>query len=204
MNSSGDITMCEVPSRQGAFSLSANGPAALHGTRSLASAGRVMQRKICSSRWRSWAPRRKAACRLKPCTSARGIVPCTAEFAARSIAPTATVVSDGRWCFWGVTLAGADHDPVATGGGKASATLPRFKAGNTVLGNLKTALSSTYHTFAFVKYAHRDLAKAQYHFNRRFDTQCSMSSTCVPRSARCCRWPAPNPIRATAACSASL
>jgi hypothetical protein len=39
----------------------------------------------------------------------------------------------------------------------------------TVLGNLKTALSGTYHAFDFAKYAHRYLAEAQYRFNRRFN-----------------------------------
>ena len=42
MNSSGDITMCVVPSRQADFSFSTTCPAALHCTRSLANAGRVM------------------------------------------------------------------------------------------------------------------------------------------------------------------
>ena len=42
MNSSGDITRCVVQSRQCVFSLSAICPAALHCTRSLARAGRVM------------------------------------------------------------------------------------------------------------------------------------------------------------------
>ena len=79
------------------------------------------------------------------------------------------VVSDGLWCFRGVTIIGADHEPIVTGGGKASAKRPQFKAVNTVLGNLKTALSGTYHSFDFTKYAHRYLAEAQYRFNRRFD-----------------------------------
>ena len=51
-----------------------------------------------------------------------------AVFAARSIAPSATVVSDGLWCFGAVQLVGADHEPTVIGGGKASAKLPQFKA----------------------------------------------------------------------------
>ena len=90
-------------------------------------------------------------------------------FAAKSLAPSATVVSDGLWCFRGVTLIGADHQVTVTGGSAASVKLPQFKAVNTVLGNLKTALSGTYHAFDFVKYAHRYLAEAQYRFNRRFN-----------------------------------
>ena len=99
--------------------------------------------------------------------------PFTAEevaiFAARSIAPSATVVSDGLWCFSAVQIVGAEHERVLTGSGKASAELPQFRAVNTFLGNLKRALGGTYHAFDFAKYAHRYLAEAQYRFNRRFN-----------------------------------
>ena len=44
-----------------------------------------------------------------------------------------------------------------------------FRWVNTILGNLKTAITGTYHAFDFEKYAHRYLAEAQYRFNRRFD-----------------------------------
>ena len=47
--------------------------------------------------------------------------------------------------------------------------LPQFWAVNTVLGNLKMALTGTYHAFDFLKYAHRYFGEAQYRFNRRFD-----------------------------------
>ena len=40
---------------------------------------------------------------------------------------------------------------------------------NTLLSNLKTAITGTYHGFKFEKYAHRYLADAQYRFNHRFD-----------------------------------
>jgi ribosomal protein L37AE/L43A len=99
--------------------------------------------------------------------------PHTAEevaiFAAQHIAPSATVVSDGLWCFRAVQIVGAEHERVVTGSGKASAQLQQFRAVNTFLGNLKTALSGTYHAFKFTKYAHRCLAEAQYRFNRRFN-----------------------------------
>ena len=68
-----------------------------------------------------------------------------------------------------MTRIGAAHERVVTGGGAASVRLPQFKAINTVLGNLKTALKGTYHAFDFTKYAHRYLAEAQYRFNRRFN-----------------------------------
>ena len=92
-----------------------------------------------------------------------------AVFAATHLATSATVVSDGLWCFRATTLVGAGHERIVTGGGKASVRLPQFRAVNTLLGNLKTAISGTYHAFDFAKYAHRYLAEFQYRFNRRFD-----------------------------------
>ena len=118
--------------------------------------------------------------------------PFTAEevavFAARSIAPSATVVSDGLWCFGAVKIVGAEHERMVTGGGKASTELPEFRAVNTVLGNLKRALSGTYHAFDFAKYAHRYLAEAQYRFNRRFNL-----SAILARLIRAAVLTTPNP-----------
>lgn len=98
-----------------------------------------------------------------------------AVFAASHIAPSATVVSDGLWCFGATTIVGAEHERHVTGGGKASVKLPQFKAVNTLLGNLKTAISGSYHAFDFVKYAHRYLAEFQYRFNRRFNMKIILS-----------------------------
>ena len=67
------------------------------------------------------------------------------------------------------------HERVVTGGSKASMNLPQFKAVNTLLGNLKTAISGTYHAFDYVKYSHRYLAELQYRFNRRFDMRSILS-----------------------------
>jgi hypothetical protein len=92
-----------------------------------------------------------------------------AVFAAAHIATSATVVSDGLWCFRATTIVGAAHQRVVTGGGKASVELPQLKAVNTLLGNLKSAIRGTYHAFGFAKYAHRYLAEFQYRFNRRFN-----------------------------------
>ena len=61
------------------------------------------------------------------------------------------------------------HEVTVTGGGAASVKLPQFKAVNTVLGNLNTALTGAYHAFGFSKYAHRYLAQVQYLFNRRLN-----------------------------------
>jgi transposase-like protein len=91
------------------------------------------------------------------------------EFAAKSLAAPATLVSDGLGCFTAVRGTGILHEPHVTGGGAASSKHPSFLAVNTVLGNLKTALAGTYHAFGFDKYAHRYLAQVQYLFNRRYD-----------------------------------
>ena len=99
-----------------------------------------------------------------------------AAFAARHIAASATVVSDGLWCFRAATVVGAEHERIVTGGGKASMKLAQFKAVNTLLGNLKTAIRGTYHAFDFAKYAHRYLAEFQFRFNRRFNMK-----TILPR-----------------------
>lgn len=74
-----------------------------------------------------------------------------AIWAAKSLATSALVVSDGLWCFRGVKIIGADHEPTVTGGSKGSARLAQFKAVNTLLGNLKTSLKGTYHAFDFAK-----------------------------------------------------
>lgn len=73
-----------------------------------------------------------------------------------------TVISDGLACFNAVTDAGV------CGGGRASVEEPEFYWVNTVLGNLKSALRSTYHSLK-PKYAQRYLAEFQYRFNRRFN-----------------------------------
>jgi len=77
------------------------------------------------------------------------------------------VISDGLACFNAVAEAGCQHDKIVCGGGRASVEEPEFYWVNTVLGNLKSALRSTYHSIN-PKYAQRYLAEFQYRFNRRF------------------------------------
>ena len=91
------------------------------------------------------------------------------NFMAKSMALPLTVVSDGLGCFTVTAEMGAVHDRTVTGGGKDSVKLRQFWAINTVLGNLKTALTGTYHAIKFAKYAGRYLAEVQYRFNRRYD-----------------------------------
>lgn len=77
-------------------------------------------------------------------------------WAKQALMPSATVVSDGLSGFSAVTdVAAAQH--------------PKFRWVNTALGNLKTALSGTYHAFNFSKIGARYLAEFQYRFNRRLN-----------------------------------
>jgi len=87
----------------------------------------------------------------------------------KSLAPTATIVSDGLWCFKAVTEAGCSQQREVVGKGRKSTDMECFTWVNTILGNLKTAINGTYHAFDFEKYAHRYLGEYQYRFNRRFD-----------------------------------
>lgn len=77
------------------------------------------------------------------------------------------MVSDGLSCFGVAASLGAVHDCEVTGGGKASVTLEKFRCGNTLIGNVKTAITGTYHAIKFAKYAYRYLAEVQFRFNRR-------------------------------------
>jgi len=45
-------------------------------------------------------------------------------------------------------LCGTTHKRTVTGGAAASVKLDKFRAVNTMLGNLKTAFAGTYHSFA--------------------------------------------------------
>jgi len=83
------------------------------------------------------------------------------------IYPGSKVVSDGLKCFAAVRDAGCAHTSIITGSGKMSSKHPVFTWVNTVLGNLKNALSGTYHSFR-PDYSARYLAEFQYRFNRRF------------------------------------
>lgn len=90
-------------------------------------------------------------------------------WANKALAASAQVISDGLHCFKAVAGEVASHTAIVTGSGRQAATHPEFRRVNTVLSNLKTAISGTYHAFKFAKYAERYLAEVQYRFNRRFD-----------------------------------
>ena len=73
------------------------------------------------------------------------------EFLADHTALPLRVVSDGLGCFRVASSLGAAHEREITGGGKASVLNEKFRALNTLIGNLKSALSGTYHAIKFHK-----------------------------------------------------
>lgn len=116
------------------------------------------------------------------------------EFAQKSLAAPATLVTDGLGCFTAVRGSGILHEQHVTGGGAACSKHPSFLAVNTALGNLKSALAGTYHAFGFEKYAHRYLAQVQYLFNRRFNLR-----SILDRLARAASQSLPCPLRSVRA-----
>lgn len=90
------------------------------------------------------------------------------QWASQRLVPGTQVVSDGLSCFTAVEQAGCIHDRKIVGKGK-STKMDCFNWINTILGNLKTAITGTYHAFDFDKYSHRYLGEYQYRFNHRFD-----------------------------------
>ena len=90
-----------------------------------------------------------------------------ADWAKRHLMPGSHVLSDGLACFRSVTTANCHHKAVVAGG-KHPNDLPQFRWINTLLSNVKTSFSGTFHAFNFDKYARRYLGGYCFRFNRRF------------------------------------
>jgi ribosomal protein L37AE/L43A len=111
------------------------------------------------------------------CLSSRPFTKAALEdFFATSMALPLTVVSDGLGCFTVAASMGAVHNREITGGGKASVLNEKFRAVNTLIGNIKTALTGTYHAIKFAKYGYRYLAEVQFRFNRRYNMRAMLGS----------------------------
>jgi hypothetical protein len=91
-----------------------------------------------------------------------------ARYTKSCLAPGSNVISDGLWCFKGVTEAACSHNPIVTGGGRQSVQLLCFKWSNAMLGKVKNSLLGTFHANR-VKHMPRYLAEFEYLFNRRLD-----------------------------------
>lgn len=116
-------------------------------------------------------------------------------WAEQALEPSCQVLTDGLGGFRGLSEVVACHHRIVLGSGRASAQHPEFRWVNTLLGNLKTAISGTYHAFKFCKYAGRYLVEFQYRFNRRFDLR-----TILTRLANAALATAPHPERVLRAC----
>ena len=94
-----------------------------------------------------------------------------ADWALKALSTSSCVISDGLQCFAAtvVQAASPSHTPIGVGSGRQSVERAEFRCVNTVISNLKTAISGTYHSFKFDKYIHRYFAEVQYRFNRRYD-----------------------------------
>ena len=111
------------------------------------------------------------------------------KLTARIVQPGSNVVTDGLGCFRGVAEAGCTHEPIVTGSGRKAARHPAFKAVNTVLANIKTAIAATFRAGAR-KHAPRRLAEFAWRFNRRYDLP-----SMIPRLGIIAARTAPMPYR---------
>ena len=109
------------------------------------------------------------------------------KLARKALDPDAKVISDGLACFTAVTAAGCTHTQVVTGGGAKAAKKPIFKWVNTVLGNIKSALTGTYRAIR-EKHVPRYLAEFEYRHNRRYKLE-TMIDRLAYVAARACPMP---------------
>jgi hypothetical protein len=85
------------------------------------------------------------------------------DCASRAIHPEAVVYSDALPGLEADLAAEvARHQAVRTGSGRDSVLHPEFRNVDTALGNLTAAMTGTYHSCAFTKYAPRYPAEVQY------------------------------------------
>lgn len=113
-----------------------------------------------------------------------------AQWARSHLAPDCHVVSDGTRAFAQVLQVQATHERHVTGGGRQGAQTPQLHWVNTMLGNLKTSMAGTYHSFDHRKYAARYLAEFCYRFNRHFHLP-----SMLPRLLRALVTTAPLPLK---------
>ena len=93
---------------------------------------------------------------------------CIKRYVQNNIESGAIVYSDGLHCFRVIEESGCHHIPIVTGGSRPGMYQSTFKWVNTMLGNVKNALTGTFHAIR-EKHAPRYLAEFEYRFNRRFD-----------------------------------
>lgn len=89
-------------------------------------------------------------------------------YAQAGVAPASHVVSDGLNCFRIFGQLNYSHERIVSGGGRASVENPAFNWVNTMLGNVKNAITGNLHAIGHT-HVSRYLAEYEYRFNRRFD-----------------------------------
>ena len=82
------------------------------------------------------------------------------DWITRRLAPECEVYSDGLACFRRLEDAGHAHTTLDTGGGRAATEVAGARWVNVVLGNLKRAISGTYHAVKQAKYERRTVSTA--------------------------------------------
>ena len=110
------------------------------------------------------------------------------DWQERHLAPDAEVFSDGLFCFRRFADAGHAHTVLETEGGRAACEVKGARWVNVLLGNVKRAISGSYHAIRQGKYARLYLAEAAYRFNRRFRLR-----EMLPRLARAMMLCKPHP-----------
>jgi hypothetical protein len=90
-----------------------------------------------------------------------------ARWSEKHLARGSYIVSDGLPCFRAVKDSGREHEAIVTGGGPGSVELEALTRINTMIGNVKNSIHSSYHAIN-VKHLPRYLAEFCYRFNRRF------------------------------------
>ena len=99
------------------------------------------------------------------------------------------VISDGLACFSAVKEADCEHISMVTGGEPQSVAKKEFAWINTMIGNVKNAISGTYHAIN-LRYLPRNLAEFCYRYNRRFQLK-----DMLPRFAYVALRTPPMPVR---------
>ncbi|WP_419615585.1 IS1595 family transposase, partial [Thiolapillus sp.] len=89
------------------------------------------------------------------------------RYAKTSLEVGSIVVSDGLACFKAVEKAGCHPIPFVSEGGRKGVEHPSFKWVNTMPGNVKNAITGTFHSVS-LKHVPRYLAEFEYRFNRRY------------------------------------
>ena len=89
----------------------------------------------------------------------------------------------------------AVQDLEITGGGKTSVLNENFRAGNALIGNVKTALTGRYRAIKFDKCGHSYLADVQFRCHRRYDMRAMLGSL-LPARGTAPKLPARGPRRA--------